>query len=208
MRHRGQAYERVGRQLCIWMLVLAAHVLVVIVFWNRGPLESQPQPLPTEPPIAVVDLQTAQPQREQSPKGPQRLQRRATAGPPAARTDRTPITPMAGQSQPAGEADGSPAIHPDEAPRTDWYRDLDATVQALTPEMIKEYTRLCTQAERPHLKHAAGCPRSPYEGYWRPSGDLLRDIRDPDRPRSSVPDALPPAFPTAPQSVVRIRPEP
>ena len=46
-----------------------------------------------------------------------------------------------------------------------------------------------------------------YDKPWRPSGDLLKDMRDPNRPRSSVPDPLPDAFGEAPRSEVFEEPE-
>jgi hypothetical protein len=114
----------------------------------------------------------------------------------------------AAESGRIGEASENTAITLDEAPRINWHSELDAAVEAVMPEMLREYTRLCAEAERPQVKHQGGCPRSLYEGPWRPSGNFLQDIRDPDRPRGGVPDTLPPAFPKAPQSLIRIRPDP
>lgn len=192
------------------MLVLSAHALLVLVFCRSGPSDQHRRLSPLEPPaVTVLLLQpspAAEPRLEGAPKRP------LTAGVQAAHVEHAPaLSPAAApaaESERGVEASQDTSIHLDEAPRIDWQRERDAAVEAITPEMIRQYTRVCAQAERPHTAHLAGCPRSPYEGPWRPSGNLLRDIRDPDRPRSGVPDALPPAFPKAPQSVVRIRPDP
>jgi len=66
--------------------------------------------------------------------------------------------------------------------------------------MIREWSQLCAQAERAHAPRPPGCNRRSYEGPWRPTGNLLEDMYDLDRPISSVPDPLPEAFPKAPRS--------
>jgi hypothetical protein len=207
----GQNREWARRQLGVLMVVLSAHVLVVmILLLSSGRPDRPGDLLPSEPPTAVVrlDLESPaeQPRLEQTSKKP------LTGGIHAVHTDRAQKTSSAAESRNSSEAGETTAISPGEAPSVDWYRELDTAVEAVTPEMIRKYTRLCAEAERPHMKHPPGCPRSRYEGPWRPSGGgnvfTLQDIRDPDRPRGGVPDALPPAFPKPPQSIVRIRPDP
>jgi hypothetical protein len=61
--------------------------------------------------------------------------------------------------------------------------------------VLKEYIRLCSQAELAHAPCPPGCNRRVYDGLWRPGGNLLRDMRDPDRPHSSVPDRYRIPFP-------------
>lgn len=204
-----QAHERGVRQLGTLSLVLCAHALLVLVFCRSGPVDRQRRLSPLDPPAlsVLLVLQSLAPQ----PRLDGARQRPRSAGVHATHVERAPTASPVAQSTRSGEA--SPAnpdsgIHLEEAPPIDWLRERDAAVDAVTPGMIREYTRLCAEAERPHTPHPAGCPRNRYEGPWRPSGNLLRDIRDPDRPRSGVPDALPPAFTKAPQSVVRIRPDP
>jgi hypothetical protein len=206
MRHRGQAYERGRRQLGVLILVLSAHALVVIVFWSSGRLDRRRALLPIEPPTTLVQLDlespVEQPRLEQTTKG------HSIAGNHPSRANRAQGTSAAVESKHNGEASENTAITPDEGPRIDWHSELDAAVEDVTPEMLREYVRLCAEAERPHVKHQGGCPRSPYEGPWRPQGKYitLEELRDPDRPRGGVPDPLRPAFPKAPLLSIRIRP--
>jgi hypothetical protein len=204
MRHLGQTHERAARQLGVLILVLSAHALVVIVLGSSGRVDRRRSLSPIEHPTTLVWLElespTVQPEADQGPK------RHPSAGAHSAHEDRARGTSGAAASKSTGEESDSTAIHPEAAPRIDWHRELDDTVEALMPKMIREYTRLCAETERPQLKHAPGCPRSRYEGWWRPSGDLRRDLRDPDRPHTGMPGTLPPAFVKAPESLIRIRP--
>jgi hypothetical protein len=83
-------------------------------------------------------------------------------------------------------------------PKIDWQREMEITVDDLAPKISKEFQQRCLRAERARAPRPPGCPRRSYEGPWRPSGSFAKDMRDPDRPRSSVPDDLPPAFSSAP----------
>jgi len=195
-----------GRKLVVLMFVLDVHALaLVILLWSGKQLDARRGPSPIEPTTVLLglDLQS----HDEQPPIDQRAKSRHPQG--FKRAPANPVrtaTPSAEGSR-SDEVGGNAIINPEEPPRIDWQRESDAAVEAVTPNMIKEYTRLCAEADRPNTKHPAGCPRSFNEGYWRPSGNLLRDIRDPDRPRSSVPDLLP-AFPKGPPSQVRIRPDP
>jgi len=191
------------------MFVLGVHTLaLVILLWTGMPLDTRRGPSLIEPtPVFLgLDLQSPseQPRIEQSPQRRKSRHPEGLKGAPANPVRRT--APSAEGSR-SDEAAGSAVINTEEPPRINWQRESDAAVEAVMPNMIKEYIRLCAEADRPQTKHPAGCPRSFNEGYWRPSGNLLRDIRDPDRPRSSVPELLP-AFPKGPPSQVRIRPDP
>jgi hypothetical protein len=205
MRHMGQAHERAARQLGVLVLVLSAHVLVIFL-WSSGRLDRHGPLLPIEPPTVLVRLDLESP--VESPRLEHPPKRQPTAGVHAARVGRAPKTSNAAESKRSDEASENTAITPGEAPRINWHSELDAAVEAVMPEMLREYVRLCAEAERPHVKHQGGCPRSRYEGPWRPKSKVLtlEDLEDPDRPRGGVPDPLPPSFPKAPQSLIRIRP--
>jgi hypothetical protein len=199
----GEAQRRATRQLAVCLLVLGAHALVVIAFWSSGLPDRHGRLGSVETSMMVVPLEL-EPARQ-----PQQTPRKHPAADVhAGRTDRAPRTAAAVESPRSGEASGSTAITPQEPPHVDWQREGEAAVEAVSPGIVRQYMRLCAEAERSHLPHPPGCPRNRYEGPWRPSGNLARDLRDPDRTRDSVPDALAPAFPQAPQSVVRVRPDP
>lgn len=198
-----QAQGKTFRQFGVLTLVLSGHVLVVSFLLSGRPWDTRKDLARPEPDTALVVLNlesaTEQPRLERTPE---------TA--PAARVGRTRAnrsrkSSSATPSEPSGEASKSTAINPGDAgviPRTDWRRELETAVETVAPEMIKEYTRLCAEAERTHAPRPPGCNRRSYDGPWRPSGNLLQDMRDPDRPRSSVPDPLPEAFPKAPRPEV------
>jgi hypothetical protein len=99
---------------------------------------------------------------------------------------------------------------PDESrstPKIDWQLETEIAVQAMTPKMVKEAERRCAEAERTHAARPFGCKTRYYDKPWRPSGDLLKDMRDPNRPRSSVPDPLPDPFGKMPRSEVFEEPQ-
>jgi hypothetical protein len=110
-----------------------------------------------------------------------------------------------------------------ESPK-DWYGDAALVAKSLAPDLWKELTRRCREAERRH-EHPPECHHYRTPEPWRPevkkyglygpfpyftlgercviglgffgcglgklaeaNGHLLDDMRDPDRPRSSVPD--------------------
>ena len=197
---RGQAF----RQLGVLALVLSGHALLVS-FWSSGwPSDTRKSLTQAEPRTTLVLLnlesRAEPPPLEQTPKA-------AAPAPGIGRTraDRPRKSASVAPSNAGGEPSESTAINPGGArttPRTDWQRELETAVEAVAPEMIREYTRLCAEAERTHAPRPPGCNRRSYDGPWRPSGNLLQDMRDPDRPRSSVPDPLPEAFPRAPRSEV------
>ena len=117
-----------------------------------------------------------------------------------ARIDRTRKAPKS-SAKPTGEnSEAESAI----TPKIDWWGEIESTNTAAEDNMVREYTQRCAEAELKRAPRPPGCPRRGFEGPWRPSGDLARDLYDPDRPWdwSSVPEALPPAFSKAPRSVV------
>lgn len=194
-----------GRHLGVLTFVISAHVLAVVLLLLAGRSNTRT----IEPPVVLLslDLESPAEQPRIEETRPRSIQGRHPEGVKAARANPVQEAAPSTESGRSGEAGGNAIINPEEPPRIDWRRESDAAVEDVLPNMIEKYTRLCAEADRPHTKHPAGCPRSFNEGYWKPSGNLLRDIRDPDRPRSSVPDLLP-AFPKAPPSEVRIRPDP
>jgi hypothetical protein len=189
-----QAQGRAFRTFGLLILVLGGHVLLLGLLLRGGPWETHEGPARTESPVPVLlnlESPLQQPRTEHTPEKVGRT-----------RSHRPRESSGAAPSEPSGE---STAISPETAPvipSTDWQRELEIAVERLTPGLIKEYTRVCAQAERIHAPRPPGCPRRSYDGPWRPSGNLLQDMLDPDRPQSSVPDPLPEAFPKAPRSEV------
>jgi hypothetical protein len=99
-------------------------------------------------------------------------------------------------------SDGTAITTPDASganPKKDWQSEMEATVRTLMPNIQQEWQRQCDEAERAHAPRLPGCNRRSYDGPWRPSGSLLQDLRDPDRPWSSVPDLPGNPFPKAPR---------
>lgn len=196
---RRKAFRRFGALA----LVLGGHVLVISSLLSSGPSDRRKGIAQTEPPVELVLLSLESPFEQ--PRSEQTRETAPAAGVGGTHTNRPQKSSRAALSEPSGEASSSTAINPDETgviPRTDWQRELETSVETVMPGMIKEYTRLCDEAERNHAPRPPGCNRRSFDGPWRPSGDLLRDMRDPDRPHSSVPEPLPEAFPKAPRPEV------
>jgi hypothetical protein len=102
-----------------------------------------------------------------------------------------------------GSGESTAIVTPGEStasvPEIDWQLEMEITIREIAPKMVKEWQRKCDDAERARKPRPPGCNRRSYDQPWRPSGSLLQDMRDPDRPRSSVPEPLGDAFPTAPR---------
>ena len=193
---QGKAFRQFG----VLTLVLSGHVLVISVLLSGGQWHTRRGFVQAEPVTALVLLNLESP-AEQSWLAHTPATAHA-AGVDRSRTVRPRKPSDAAPRESGGEASTSTAINPGETgviPKTDWQSELEISVETVMPEMIKEYMRLCSEAERTHAPRPPGCIRRSYDGPWRPSGNLLQDIRDPDRPRSSVPEPLPPAFPNAPR---------
>jgi hypothetical protein len=194
---QGQAFRRFG----VLALALSGHVLLVILLSSSRPSDRGKGLTRREPRTVLMMLnlesRAKQPPLEQPPETP--------SVPSASRTraDRARKSSDVAPIEPRGEASKSTAINSDEVgvtPRIDWQREMETAVKTVAPEMIREWLQLCAQAERAHAPRPPGCNRRSYEGPWRPSGNLLQDMHDLDRPTSSVPDPLPEAFPKAPRS--------
>jgi hypothetical protein len=126
------------------------------------------------------------------------------------REDRPRKTPSEVPGDNGETSESATITAPDEShsiPKIDWQLEIEIAVQAMTPKMVKEEQRRCAEAERTHAVRPFGCKVRYYDKPWRPSGDLLKDMRDPNRPRSSVPDPLPDAFGKAPRAEVFEEPE-
>ena len=80
---------------------------------------------------------------------------------------------------------------------------MEAAVASMVPQFEREDRRRCAEAERTRAPRPFGCKRRYYDMPWQPSGNLFKDMRDPERPRGGVPDALPDAFLKAPRPLVR-----
>jgi hypothetical protein len=191
------------RQFGVVTLVLGGHVLVISLLLSSGPWDRRKGLAQTEPPVELVLLNLESPSEQ--PRSEQTPETAPASGVGRTHTDRPRKASRTAPSEPNAEASTNTAITPDETgviPKTDWQRELETSVETVMPGMIKEYTRLCDEAERTHAPRPPGCNRRSFDGPWRPSGNLLQDMRDPDRPHSSVPDPLPEAFPKAPRPEV------
>lgn len=196
-----QPDRRAVRQVSVLILVVSGHVLLVILFSRSGSPDARKHFTRTEPPPALVLLNLESPAEQPLPE-----QTSVPAAPPAhssrPHSDRARKSSHTEPGEPSGEASQNTAIDPGAAgvaPRLYWQRELETAVDAATPDMINEYMRVCAEAERTHAPRPPGCIRRSFDGPWRPSGNLLQDMRDPDRPRSSVPEPLPDAFSKAPR---------
>jgi hypothetical protein len=170
------------RRFGVLALVAAAHALIVSFAlrstWKRESVEAAPT-------FVLLDLPAAEHLRTPPPsmlrRTPRsRRQRSESAAPKDAVNRAAP-----------GETGGPATI--------DWWRELDISIERVAPDIISGYLRMCDKAERAHAPRPPGCNRRSFDGPWRPSGNWLLDMRDPDRPHSSVPDPLQPAFPKAPR---------
>jgi hypothetical protein len=78
--------------------------------------------------------------------------------------------------------------------------EIQKSLELMLPSLVKAQEIRCAEAERNHARRPFGCQQRYYDKhFWEPSGNLLKDMRDPERPRSSAPDPLPPAFGRAPR---------
>ena len=141
-------------------------------------------------------------QRAEPPPMKQMPETPHTANPSHERNDRWRAIPRNVPGDNGETTEGEAISAPDESrntPKIDWQLEIEAAVQTMTPKLVKEEERRCAEAERTHAARPFGCKIRYYDKPWRPSGDLLRDMRNPNRPRSSVPDPLPDAFGTMPR---------
>src|ERR1700730_12471909 len=196
---RGQVFRRFG----VLTVVLSGHVLLVILLSSSRPSDTHQDLVRTDPlPVLVLlDLESRSEQRavEQTPERP------TAASASRTRTDRPRKSSSTAPIEPIEEASKSTAINPgegDDIPKIDWRREMEAAPQRVERQRSNQDARLCARPERTNAPRPPGCNRRSFDGPWRPSGNLLQDIRDPDRPRSSVPDPLPEPFPKAPRSEV------
>jgi hypothetical protein len=198
-RMQRKAFQRFG----VLAIVLSGHVLLAMLLSSSRPSDSRKGAASTEPESALVllDLESRveRPPLEQRPETP-----RAAS---ASRTHavRPRKSSKAAPSEPSGEVSQSTAIGSGKSgvvPKIDWYGEMETTLETVAPKMIQEYVDRCAQAERAHARRPPGCNRRSFDGPWRPTGNWALDMRDPDRPHSSVPEPLPEAFPKAPRSVV------
>lgn len=195
---RGQAFQRFG----VLSVVLGGHVLFVLLLSSSRPSDTRKGITRTESDtFLMLDLES----RVEQPALEQSTEIRPDVSASRTSADRPRKSRTIASSEPSGEAGESTAINPGEGrgiPKIDWHAEMEAAVETVSPTLIKEYVQRCADAERAHAPRPPGCPRRSYDGPWRPSGNIVQDMRDPDRPRSSVPDPLPPAFPKAPRSKV------
>jgi hypothetical protein len=108
-------------------------------------------------------------------------------------------TRQAGSSESTAITSTDESLH---VPKTDWQLEAESAVTAMMPRLEREQRRRCQEAEWHHEARPFGCPKRYYDKAWQPSGDLLTDMRDPERPRGGSPDPLPDAFLRAPLPVV------
>lgn len=167
----------------ILALVLAAHILGLTLLSLRrathpgAPVETQVLLL-TDQRLAPTVVKPA-PARARADRSPVPSSERISEGPP--------ITSMS----------DSPS-----APKTDWRLESEITVAAMMPKLDREQRRRCEEARWTHEARPFGCPKRYYDQAWQPSGDLLKDMHDPDRPRGGAPDPLADAFLAPPLPVV------
>jgi hypothetical protein len=199
-----QAQGRVLRRFGVLAVVLGGHVLLVLLLSSSRPSDTRKGIPRTEPRtiLVLLDLEprAEEPPTKQTPKTP------PTPGASRTRTDRPRKAPGEVPGKDSGETSESTAsVAPDQSggiPRIDWQLEMETTARAMGPRMLNELQRRCDEAERDRAPRPPGCGRRSFDEPWRPSGDFARDMRDPDRPRSSVPGPLPPAFPNAPRPQV------
>lgn len=203
-RTQGQAFHRSG----VLVLVFAGHVLLLFFISSNRYSNTRKILARAEAPTALLLLNMEQ--RAEPPPVKQMSETPHTTSASRRRKDRAREIPGKAPGN-EGETSGSAAITtPDEArstPKIDWQLETDVAVQAMLPKLVMQEERRCAEAERTRAARPFGCKIRYYDKPWRPSGDLLKDMRDPNRPRSSVPDPLPDAFGKAPRSVVFAKPE-
>ena len=87
-------------------------------------------------------------------------------------------------------------------PKADWQLEAKIAVGSVMPQIEREDRRRCAEAEWTHAVRPFGCKKRYYDKPWQVSGNLLKDMRDPERPRGGTPDPLSDAFLSAPLPVV------
>jgi hypothetical protein len=205
-RTQGQAFRQSG----VLVLVFAGHVLLLLLFISSSRHSNTRKALARAEAPAVLLLLNVE-QRAEPPPVKQTPETPHTASASHTRKDRPRKTPSEVSGDNGGEtSESAPISAPDESrsiPKIDWQLETEIAVQAMTPKMVKAEEHRCAEAERTHAARPFGCKLRYYDKPWRPSGDLLKDMRDPNRPRSSVPDPLPDAFGKLPRAEVFEGPE-
>jgi len=199
-RTQGRAFRQSG----VLVLVFAGHVLLLLFISNSRHSNTREELSRAETPAGLLLLnveQRAEPRPvKQMPETPHTAN--ATS---RGRKDRRREIP-GNVPKNNGETTESAAIPaPDESrstPKIDWHLEIEVAVQTMTPKLVQEEERRCAEAERTHAARPFGCKVRYFDKPWRPSGDLLKDMRDLNRPPSSVPDPLPDAFGKVPRSEV------
>ena len=201
---RGRAF----RQFWVLVVVFAGHVLLWLYISSGWHSNTRKVLARAEAPAVLLMLNVEQradlPPVKPMPETPH------TASATRRRSDRPREIPSKVLENGGGTSESAAITAPGEfrsTPQIDWQLEMETAVQAMTPKMVKEEERRCAEAERTHAARPFGCRVRYYDKPWRPSGDPLKDIRDPNRPRSSVPDPLPDAFGKAPRSEVFEEPE-
>lgn len=194
----GQVRGRALRPLSVLGIVVAGHLLVALLLLSSRP--AHPGRGPPEITTFLVVLNLNRPHSEEAPAG-------APSGGPQTASPKHAVRPRKmPRSVPSEDGqDTRESSAPDASgvnPKKDWRREMDATLQAVMPKIQTQWQRQCDEAERAHALRLPGCNRRSYDEPWRPSGSLLQDLRDPDRPWSSVPDLPRNPFPEAPRPQV------
>lgn len=199
---RGRALRRSG----VLVIVLGGHVLLALLLSSSRPTDTRKGAM--EPRTVLIVLTPEPPHSEEPPVERTRETPPTTSGRPR-RAVRVRKTPISTPSEDRRETSGSIAITTPDAsgttPKKDWQLEMESTLRAMMPDIQQEWQRRCDEAERAHAPRIPGCNRRSYDGPWRPSGPFLfslKDLRDPDRPRSSVPDLPGNPFPMAPRPQV------
>ena len=203
-RTQGEVFRQSG----VLVFVFAAHVLLLL-FISSGPHSNTRKALARAEAPAALLLLNLEPRAEpppvkQTPETPR------TASASRTRKDRPRKTPSEVPGETGERSESAAITAPDESrsnPKVDWQLEIEIAVQAMTPKMVEEEEHRCAEAERTHAARPFGCKVRYYDKPWQPSGDWLKDMRDPNRPRSSVPGPLPDAFGKAPRAEVFKGPE-
>jgi hypothetical protein len=199
---------RAFRQSGVLVLVFAGHVLLLLFISSNRHSNTRVALERAEAPAMLLLLNVKQPAEPLPMKQPQEIPHTTSAS--RTRKDHPRETPgeLPGNIGEPGESAAITA--PGEShsiPKIDWQLEIENAVQATTPKLVKEEQRRCAEAERTHAARPFGCKTRYYDKPWQPSGDLLKDMRDPNRPQSSVPDPLPDAFGKLPRAEVFKEPE-
>ena len=203
-RTRGRAFRQSG----VLVLVFAGHMLLLLYISSSRHSNTRKVLARAEAPAVLLMLNVEQ-RAELAPVKPM-PETPHTASARHRRNDRPREIPSKVPENNGGTSRSAAITAPGESrstPQIDWQLEMEVAVQTMTPKMVKEEEHRCAEAERTHATRPFGCRVRYYDKPWRPSGDFLKDMRDPNRPRSSVPDPLPDAFGKAPRSEVFEEPE-